>query len=42
VGPVLAIFRQSMEIPVEFKPSMTIAANRSSKADIPIPTDGMI
>jgi len=39
---MLTIFRQSTEIPVEFKSSVTIAANRPNKADIPIPTDGMI
>jgi hypothetical protein len=42
VGFVLAIFCQSMEIPVEFKRSVVIAANRPSKANISIPTDGVI
>jgi hypothetical protein len=42
VGLVLAILRQSLEIPVEFKPSVAVAANRPSKTDIPALTHGMI
>jgi len=39
---VLAILRQAKEIPVEFKPSVTIAANCSGKTGIPISTNGVI